>query len=228
MTQEIEGGFIFLIDKDLHWTSFDVIKKIRGTMREKKVGHAGTLDPLASGLMLVCSGKGTKLIENLMLTEKEYTGSFRLGATTPSYDLETEVDAEFPTDHILPALIYEVAKQFTGPIMQVPPIYSALKVDGKKLYDLARKGKTANIEARPVEIKEFEITRIDMPEVEFRVVVSKGTYIRSLVYDFGIACGSGAFLSSLRRTRVGDYRIEDALTIAQWLEFWNVRKQNLV
>jgi tRNA pseudouridine55 synthase len=225
MVQEIEGGFVFLIDKDLHWTSFDVVKKIRVALREKKVGHAGTLDPLASGLVIVCSGKGTKRIEGLMVTEKEYTGTFRLGVTTPSYDLETEVNAEFPVDHISEEQIHETARKFLGIQQQIPPIFSALKVDGKKLYELARKGKEANPEPREVEIKEFEITGIRMPEVDFRVVVSKGTYIRSLAFDFGKALGSGATLSGLRRTRVGEYKVEDSFTIPQWLDWWESKKQ---
>jgi len=225
--QEIEGGFIFLIDKDLNWTSFDVVNKMRYAMKVKKVGHAGTLDPLATGLVIVCAGRATKQIESLVATEKEYTGTFRFGATTPSYDLETEIDAEFPVDHIDSDLIYTTAQNFIGEQMQIPPMYSALKVNGKKLYELARKGKEIEVAARPVEIKEFEITEIRMPEIAFRVVVSKGTYIRSLVYDFGKKCSSGAHLSSLRRTRVGNFKIEDALTIPNWIEWWKKRLEEL-
>jgi len=218
--EEIEDGYMFLIDKDLHWTSFDVVKKIRNTLKIKKVGHAGTLDPLASGLMIVCAGKATKKIEGLMGVEKEYTGTFRLGATTPSYDLETEVDATFPTTHLTEGLIYTTANQFVGHQMQIPPIYSALKVEGKKLYELARQGKEAKIEPRPIEIKEFVITGIRFPDIDFRLVVSKGTYIRSIAFDFGKACGSGGHLAALRRTRVGDFKIEDAKTVADWLDWW--------
>ena len=224
MAIEIEDGFIFLLDKALHWTSFDVVKKIRNTLKDKKVGHAGTLDPLASGLVIVCTGKGTKKIESLMGVDKEYTGTIGLGFTTPSYDLETEANATFPTDHITNELIFETAKSFLGPQMQIPPMFSALKVDGKKLYDLARKGQEIKIESRPIEIKEFEITGIRMPYVDFRVVVTKGTYIRSLAYDFGMACGSGGHLAGLRRTRVGDFHIEEAQTIEQWMDWWRERK----
>jgi tRNA pseudouridine55 synthase len=220
ITQEIEGGYIFLIDKDLNWTSFDVVNKMRYALKIKKVGHAGTLDPLATGLVIVCAGKATKQIEQFMATEKEYTGTIRLGITTPSYDLETDTDQEYPTDHITTELIHEKAKEFLGQQMQIPPIYSALKVGGKKLYELARKGKEAKIEPRPVEIKEFEIMAVRMPEIDIRVVVSKGTYIRSLAFDFGRACGSGAVLTALRRTRVGDLFVKNALTISDWLEWW--------
>lgn len=226
--QETEGGFIFLIDKSLHWTSFDVVNKMRYALKIKKVGHAGTLDPLATGLVIVCAGKATKQIESFMATEKEYTGTIRLGVTTPSYDLETETDQEYPTDHITTELIHQKATEFLGPQMQVPPIFSALKVDGKKLYELARKGKEAKIEPRPIEIKEFEITAVRMPEVDFRVVVSKGTYIRSLAFDFGKACGSGAVLSALRRTRVGDFDVKNALTIPDWLEWWQQKQKEML
>jgi len=223
---EIEDGHIFLIDKDLHWTSFDVVKKIRNTIKIKKVGHAGTLDPLASGLMIVCAGKATKKIEVLMGVEKEYTGTFRLGATTPSYDLETEVDAIFPIDHINNELIYTIANQFLGPQMQIPPIFSALKVDGKKLYELARQGKEAKIEPRPIDVKEFEITQIRLPDIEFRIVVSKGTYIRSIAFDFGKACRSGGHLAALRRTRVGEFKIKDSKTVSDWMEWWKAKTES--
>ena len=221
-----EEGLVFLIDKDLHWTSFDVVKKIRVTLREKKVGHAGTLDPLATGLVIVCAGRATKRIDGFMAAEKEYTGTFLFGQTRPSHDLETEPDAYFETSHLTEEHIRETAAGFIGPMMQVPPMFSALKVDGKKLYELARKGKEAKLEPRPVEIKEFEITRIALPEIDFRVVVSKGTYIRSLAFDFGKALESGACLSSLRRTRVGEWKIEDALRIPDWVEKWSNQAQN--
>ena len=221
-----EEGLVFLIDKDIHWTSFDVVKKIRVTLREKKVGHAGTLDPLATGLVIVCAGKATKRIDSFMVAEKEYTGTFLFGQTRPSHDLETEPDAFFETSHLTEELIRETTLQFLGPQMQLPPMFSALKVDGKKLYELARKGKEAKLEPRPVEIKEFEITRIELPEIDFRVVVSKGTYIRSLAYDFGKALQSGACLSALRRTRIGDWQLNDALRIPDWVAKWSNPIQN--
>ena len=224
MVIEVEDGFIFLIDKEIRWTSFDVVAKIRNTMRHKKVGHTGTLDPLATGLVMVCSGKATKMIEGLMSTDKEYTGTFFLGATTPSYDLETEPNAHFPTEHISEQMILDAAKSFLGPQEQIPPMFSAIKVDGKKLYDLARKGQEIELKTRPVEIFEFEITRIALPEVDFRVVVSKGTYIRSLAFDFGKSLQSGGYLAGLRRTRSGNYHTKDAFTIPQWMEWWKTHK----
>ena len=220
-----EEGLVFLIDKDPEWTSFDVVNKIRYTLREKKVGHAGTLDPLATGLVIVCAGKATKRIDSFMAAEKEYTGTFLFGQTRPSHDLETEPDAFFDTAHITEQLVMETAKTFIGVQMQLPPMYSALKVNGKKLYDLARKGKEAVREPRSVEIKEFEITRIALPEVDFRVVVSKGTYIRSLAFDFGKALNSGACLSSLRRTRIGEWGIRDALRIPDWVKLWSAKPE---
>lgn len=220
-----EEGLVFLIDKDPEWTSFDVVNKIRYTLREKKVGHAGTLDPLATGLVIVCAGKATKRIDSFMAAEKEYTGTFLFGQTRPSHDLETEPDAFFDTAHITEQLVMETAKTFIGVQMQLPPMYSALKVNGKKLYELARKGKEAVREPRSVEIKEFEITRIALPEVDFRVVVSKGTYIRSLAFDFGKALNSGACLSSLRRTRIGEWGIRDALRIPDWVKLWSAKPE---
>lgn len=219
-THELEDGFVFLIDKSVGWTSFDVVKKIRNTLRIKKVGHAGTLDPLASGLVIVCSGKGTKQIESFMATEKEYTGTIFLGATTPSYDLETEPDAQYPIEHISMDQVEKTAKSFVGRQDQIPPVFSALKVEGKRLYSLARKGVEVEVKPRPIEIFEFEITRIELPEVDFRVVVSKGTYIRSLAFDFGKALGSGGYLKSLRRTRSGKFSVLDALTIEDWQAEW--------
>lgn len=224
-TIELEGGFVFLIDKEVGWTSFDVVKKIRNTLRIKKVGHAGTLDPLASGLVIVCSGKGTKQIETYMASEKEYTGTIFVGSTTPSYDLETEPDAHFPIDHISEEQILQKAQLFIGKQKQIPPIFSALKVDGKRMYSLARKGLEVEIKPRPVEIFEFEITRIELPEIDFRVVVSKGTYIRSLAFDFGKALNSGAYLKSLRRTRSGPFSVEDAQTVGNWLDEWTMSGQ---
>lgn len=220
-----EEGLVFLIDKDPEWTSFDVVNKIRYTLKEKKVGHAGTLDPLATGLVIVCAGKATKRIDSFMAAEKEYTGTFLFGQTRPSHDLETEPDAFFDTGHITEAMVMETAGNFLGVQMQLPPMYSALKVNGKKLYELARKGKEAVREPRSVEIKEFEITRIALPEIDFRVVVSKGTYIRSLAFDFGRALESGACLSALRRTRIGEWEIKNALRIPDWVKLWSVKAE---
>lgn len=205
-----ETGQVLLIDKPLRWTSFDVVRKIRNLVRIKKVGHAGTLDPLATGLLIVCTGKFTKRINEYMAREKEYTGTFTLGAITPTYDLESE-----PTDFKSlegidrDAIIHQTAS-FTGDILQIPPAHSAIKVDGKRVYELARQGKEVKLDPRPVTIKEFEITRIELPEVDFRVVCTTGTYIRSLAHDFGAALGCGAYLSKLCRTRIGEFRLEEA------------------
>ncbi|WP_127137265.1 tRNA pseudouridine(55) synthase TruB [Flagellimonas oceanensis] len=214
--EDFLNGQILLIDKPLEWTSFQAVNALKWAIRKKfslkkiKIGHAGTLDPLATGLLIICTGKFTKKIPELQGQVKEYTGTFTLGATTPSYDLETEVNETFPTEHITDASIKEVTTQFLGEIDQVPPIFSALKKDGKRLYELAREGKQVEIKSRKIEILEFEITRIDLPEVDFRVVCSKGTYIRSLAHDFGKALGSGAYLSELRRTKIGDFNVNNA------------------
>ena len=219
-----EKGKVYLIDKPLTWTSFDVVNKMRYSLcrtystRKLKVGHAGTLDPLASGLLIVCAGKETKNIDSYQAREKEYTGSITLGACTPSYDAETEITYGFPTSHITEEMIYSTARDFTGEIMQRPPLFSALVVDGKRAYLHARKGADIEVPARPITIHDFEITAIDMPRVEFRVVCSKGTYIRSLANDFGIALGTRAYLSSLRRTRIGSFKIEDAMSIEKVIE----------
>jgi len=219
----LRSGQVLLIDKPLHWTSFDIVNKLRYAIIKKfnikkfKVGHAGTLDPLASGLLIVCVGKATKTIHQFQNLDKEYTGKFFLGATTPSYDLETEVNQNFDTRHITKELIRETAEKFTGKIQQKPPIYSAVKKNGKKLYEHARKGETVEIKPREVEIKEFEILSVNLPEVSFRVKVSKGTYIRSLAYDFGKALHSGAYLSELRRTKIGDFSVDKAQTFDQWI-----------
>lgn len=178
-----------------------------------KIGHAGTLDPLATGLLIVCTGKQTKNIEQYQAQEKEYTGTFYIGATTPCFDLEKEIDAHYPTEHITDELIKESTKQFIGKIQQTPPLFSAIKIDGKRAYDIARAGETADIKPKEIEIKEFEITRIALPEVDFRVVCSKGTYIRSLARDFGLALKSGAYLIALCRTRIGDYRLDNAMSL---------------
>lgn len=213
-------GQILLIDKPLKWSSFQAVNKLKyalinkvGLPKKFKIGHAGTLDPLATGLLLICTGKFTKRISELQGQAKEYTGTFFIGATTPSYDLETEVDQTFPTDHINEALIRETVKQFLGEIDQKPPIFSAIKKDGVRLYEHARAGETVEIAFRKTTIHEFEITRIDLPEIDFRVVCSKGTYIRSLAYDFGQAMNSGSHLTALRRTKIGDYNVIDATDV---------------
>lgn len=213
-------GQIILIDKPLHWTSFQAVNKMKyalinkaGLPKKFKIGHAGTLDPLASGLLLVCTGKFTKRITELQGQAKEYTGTFFIGATTPSYDLETEIDATFGISHIDELLIRETVKQFLGEIDQKPPIFSAIKKDGIRLYEHARAGETVEIASRKTTIHEFEITRIALPEIDFRVVCSKGTYIRSLAYDFGKAMDTGSHLTVLRRTKIGDYDVDDALDV---------------
>lgn len=213
MQYDFAAGEILLINKPLGWTSFDVVKKVRNTIREKKVGHAGTLDPLATGLLILCTGKFTKRIDEIQGQEKEYTGVIRLGETTPSYDRETEVMETRAIDHLTEESIKEAAKTFVGTIDQVPPIYSAVQIDGKRAYTLARKGKDVELKSRTVTINAFDITSINGPEVEFRVVCSKGTYIRSLAHDLGQQLGVGAHLSKLERTRIGEYKLEDALTI---------------
>lgn len=218
-------GQVLLIDKPLHFTSFQAVNKLKyllinkvGLPKKFKIGHAGTLDPLASGLLLICTGKFTKRITELQGQAKEYTGTFHIGATTPSYDLETEVDQHFPTTHITEALIHETVEQFLGEIDQKPPIFSAIKKDGVRLYEHARAGETIEIASRKTTIHEFEITRIALPEVDFRVVCSKGTYIRSLAFDFGQALQSGAHLTALRRTKIGDYDVQNAVTPATFEE----------
>ena len=213
-----EEGKVLLINKPLHWTSFDAVRKIRNLIRIKKVGHAGTLDPLASGLLIVCTGKFTKKINEYMAKEKEYSGTFTLGAITPTYDLESKPENFKPVENIDEAAIKRAAVQLTGEIMQVPPAHSAIKVEGKRVYELARQGKEVTIEARKVIIKEFEITEIGMPVVHFRVVCSTGTYIRSLANDIGKILGCGAYLSSLCRTRIGEYKLSDAMTIDEFAE----------
>ncbi|WP_106790918.1 tRNA pseudouridine(55) synthase TruB [Aquimarina sp. Aq78] len=217
--QNYKDGQILLIDKPLQWTSFQVVNKLRWLIRKNfgikkiKVGHAGTLDPLATGLLLICTGKFTKRIQEFQGQAKEYTGTILLGATTPSYDLETEIDKTFPIDHISEKTIHETTPLFIGEIDQYPPIFSALKKDGKRLYEYAREGETVEINSRKITINEFEITKIKLPEVDFRVVCSKGTYIRSLAHDFGKALNSGAHLTVLRRTKIGSFSVEDATTI---------------
>lgn len=210
---ENSEGRVILIDKPLQWTSFDVVKKIKYKLNLKKVGHAGTLDPLATGLLILCSGKKTKQIEQIQIQEKEYEGIITLGQTTPSFDLETALSPSVSVDHLTDQQIIDATDQFTGHIEQVPPIFSALKIGGKRAYTKARAGQEVVMQPRPVEIKKFEILSINKPDVTFRVICSKGTYIRSLAHDFGQALGVGAHLSQLRRTRIGDYKITEAETI---------------
>jgi len=223
--EDFLNGQILLIDKPLHWTSFQAVNKMKyalinkvGLPKKFKIGHAGTLDPLASGLLLVCTGKFTKRITELQGQAKEYTGTFYIGATTPSYDLETEIDKTFETSHIDNDLIYETVKQFLGEIDQKPPIFSAIKKEGVRLYEHARAGEIVEIATRKTTIHEFEITRIALPEIDFRVVCSKGTYIRSLAYDFGKAMDSGSHLTALRRTKIGNYDVNDAMDVTLFEE----------
>lgn len=213
--RDFAAGQVLLFDKPFDWSSFDLVKKVKIILRKKygktlKVGHAGTLDPYATGLLVICTGKATKTIQEIQDAPKTYTGTFVLGATTPSYDLESEPDTFFPTEHITPELIESVRQSFIGAYMQTPPIFSAKKVDGKRAYELARKGKEVKLEAREVHIYSFVIHPSDSHTLEFEVVCSKGTYIRSLANDFGERLQSGAYLGSLRRTAIGDYRIENA------------------
>ncbi len=231
-TINLESGSVLLLNKPLSWTSFDVVNKLRyhlkqqlhqyktlapGEKRNIKVGHAGTLDPLATGLLIICIGKQTKNIDQYMATEKEYTGSFCIGATRPSYDMETEINQVFPIEHITEQLIVDTARTFVGEQLQLPPAHSAIKQDGKRLYESARAGVEVQLTPRPIHIIEFEITKIALPEIYFRVVCSKGTYIRSLAFDFGKALNSGAYLSSLCRTKSGAFSLDDALTVDEAL-----------
>lgn len=217
--EDFQNGQIILIDKPLTWSSFQAVNKLKYILKRKynlpkkfKIGHAGTLDPLATGLLIICTGKFTKKITEIQAQTKEYTGTITVGATTPSYDLETEVDANFPINHIDEELIQQTAKKFIGDIDQKPPVFSAIKKDGKRLYEHARAGEEVEIQSRKTTIYEFEITRIALPEIDFRVQCSKGTYIRSLAFDFGVALKSGAHLTALRRTKIGDYSVENAVT----------------
>jgi tRNA pseudouridine55 synthase len=204
LNQQAEEERIILVNKPYGWSSFQAVKKIKYLFKAKKCGHAGTLDPLATGLLILCTGKATRKLEGFQGQEKEYTGTMVLGGTTPSYDMETEVNEQYPTEHI------------NGFISQRPPLFSAVKVDGKRAYKLARQGVAHQLEARTVEVREFEITRIALPELDFRVVCSKGTYIRSLIHDYGKALNSGAYLKTLCRTRIGDFSLSDARTPAEW------------
>ena len=218
-------GKVLLINKPLHWTSFDVVRKIRSAIRIKKVGHAGTLDPLATGLLIVCTGKFTKKINEYMAREKEYTGSFTLGATTPTYDLESEPENFKDYHHITEDKLHELTKQFTGQIQQVPPAHSAIKQAGKPVYKMARKGIAVKLEPRTLFIKAFTITGVELPKVYFKVVCSTGTYIRSLAHDYGNALGCGAYLSSLCRTRIGEFTLEDAMSMEAFQQIADTLKQ---
>ncbi|TDX00932.1 tRNA pseudouridine(55) synthase TruB [Dinghuibacter silviterrae] len=213
LQQLFTEGKVLLLDKPLEWTSFDVVAKIRNVIKIKKVGHAGTLDPLATGLLIVCTGKYTKRINEYMGQEKEYLATFTLGARTPTYDLESEPEAVASPQNVTEEDCRRVALSFTGDIMQVPPAHSAIKQGGKPVYLKARKGHDVQLEPRPVTIKAFDILALRLPEVDVRVVCTTGTYIRSLAHDFGAALGCGAYLSKLRRTRIGDFRVEEAQTV---------------
>jgi tRNA pseudouridine55 synthase len=223
------NGQVLLIDKPLKWSSFQAVNKLKyllinkvGLPKKFKIGHAGTLDPLATGLLLICTGKFTKRITELQGQAKEYTGTFYIGATTPSYDLETEIDETYPTSHIDEVLIHDTVKQFLGEIDQKPPIFSAIKKDGVRLYEHARAGETIEIASRKTTIHEFEITRIALPEIDFRIVCSKGTYIRSIAYDFGKVMNSGSHLTVLRRTKIGDYDVKNAIDVTLFEESLNL------
>ena len=223
MSINIKEGELILIDKELNWTSFDVVNKIRYAIKKKfdikkiKVGHAGTLDPLATGLLIICCGKMTKSINNFSVMNKTYSGKITIGSTTPSYDLETKPNVHYPIDHINEKLILKTAKKFVGKIFQTPPMFSAIKKDGVRLYNLARQGKEIKIDKREVLIDSFEITSFNLPEISFNVTCSKGTYIRSLAHDFGKELNSGAHLSELRRIKIGDYSVKDSVKVMDFI-----------
>lgn len=215
ITSPPEEGRVLLVNKPLQWTSFDVVNKLRYKLKMKKIGHAGTLDPLATGLLIICTGKFTKRIEEFQAQEKEYTGEFVIGQTTPSHDLETEVSQAVDCSQLREEQIFAAAKKLTGTLQQIPPLHSAIKVDGKRAYKFARKGKEIELKPREVTVSVFEITKIQIPVIGFRIICSKGTYIRSLVRDFGIDLRVGAYLSSLCRTRIGDFKLADAKTLEE-------------
>ena len=217
-TNSFEEGKVILINKPLGWTSFDVIRKLRSVIKMKKIGHAGTLDPLATGLLIICTGKFTKKINEYMAAEKEYTGTITLGATTPTYDLESEPQQFKSFDSVTAEMIQQTAIKFTGELSQMPPIHSAIKQDGKPVYLLARKGIDVTLQPRNILIKQFEITHVDLPVVSFRVVCSTGTYIRSLAHDFGQSLQTGGYLSNLCRTRIGSYTIEKAVSPDEFIQ----------
>ncbi|WP_215226717.1 tRNA pseudouridine(55) synthase TruB [Echinicola shivajiensis] len=218
-------GEVFLINKPYQWTSFDVVKKVRNALKIKKVGHAGTLDPLATGLLIICAGKKTKSINDFMGQEKEYTGTFVLGKTTESFDLEQEVKEVADPSHLSLEDIQVACKKFSGDIMQVPPTHSAIKKDGKRVYESARKGIDVKLEPRPVQVSTFEITRCELPEIDFRIVCSKGTYIRSLARDLGEELKVGAYMSALTRTRIGDFHLKDAEEVLDLVEKIKAEKE---
>lgn len=218
--EELKQGGVILVDKPYTWTSFDVVNKLRRQIKAK-IGHAGTLDPLATGLLICCTGKFTKKITDFQKQPKEYTGVFQLGAVTPTYDLESEPEHQQPFEHITEEQIRKATEQFTGDIEQMPPIHSAIKKGGKRAYEYARAGQEIKLDPRPVQITEFEITAINLPEVHFRVGCSTGTYIRSLAHDFGQALGCGAYLKELRRTKIGEYHADNAASPEELIEFWN-------
>ena len=232
--EDFLAGQVILIDKPLTWSSFQAVNKLKYVLKRKfnlaktfKIGHAGTLYPLATGLLIVCTGKFTKRITEIQAQTKEYTGTITVGATTPSYDLETEINATFPIVHISDDIIQETTQQFLGEILQQPPVFSAIKKDGKRLYERARAGEEVEIAFRKTTIYEFEITRIALPEIDFRVSCSKGTYIRSLAFDFGKALQSGAHLSALRRTKIGAYSVDDGISPKEFEEFYNGNDEQL-
>ncbi len=221
--KQILEGQVLLIDKPFKWSSFQAVNKIKYLLKNKfdlpkkfKIGHAGTLDPLATGLLIVCTGKFTKTITEIQAQIKEYSGTFFVGATTPSYDLETEINQIFPINHLTTEIILETTKQFLGEIDQKPPVFSAIKKEGVRLYEHARAGETVEIQPRKTTVYEFEIIRINLPEIDFRISCSKGTYIRSIAYDFGLALKSGAYLSALRRTKIGNYNVENAILATEY------------
>jgi len=220
------AGEVVLIDKPYEWTSFDVVKKVRGGLRIKKVGHAGTLDPLATGLLILCTGKKTKTINDLMGQKKEYVGTLELGVTTPSLDKETAISERKDYDHITEEDVQKATKAFLGTISQFPPMFSAIKVDGQRLYKKARKGEEVEIKARQVEIHSFEIEKIEFPTIHFKVSCSKGTYIRSLARDFGKELGTVSYLTSLRRTKIGMFNVEDAKSPQDFLEYAKAQAEN--
>ena len=223
MSLNFKEGQLILIDKEPNWTSFDVVNKIRSSIKKKlnikkiKVGHAGTLDPLATGLLIICCGKMTKSIDKFSLMNKTYTGKFIIGSTTPSYDLETKPNVHYPVDHIDEKLIFKTTKKFIGKISQKPPMFSAVKKDGVRLYKLARKGQKIKRDKRDIVINEFKITSVELPEISFRITCSKGTYIRSIAHDFGKELNSGAHLTELRRTKIGHYSVDDSVKVMDFI-----------
>lgn len=225
------NGEILCFDKPLEWTSFDLVNKVRYMIKRKlgvkkfKIGHAGTLDPLATGVLIVCTGKATKRIEEFQYQTKEYVATLRLGATTPSFDLEQEIDAEYPTEHVTREMVEETLKSFLGEIQQIPPVYSAVKVNGKRAYDYARKGNEVELKPKLLVIDEIELLDCQLPYITIRVVCSKGTYIRALARDIGVALKSGAHLTSLRRTRVGEFKVENCISLEQFQNIVNEQEQ---